>query len=269
MGRARRRPRLRGRLDRRHRRSAPRPRRPRAEARRARARRRVRRLVERASARSSTSRASRELAHAVGALCWVDAVQYAAHEPIDVQALGCDVLHRSRVQVLRPAPRRSPTAGTSCSSRGARTRRARRRIEPVGRTLRDRAPRRTSCSPASRRRSRTSSRSAAWRRSARTSASSGSASSTGCRTSATVYGAADDGRPRPDVPAQRRRRAAARRRDDDGRARLRRVGARQLVLARPAREAPVSRQDALRVGLIHYNTADEIDGFIAELALSS
>jgi cysteine desulfurase family protein (TIGR01976 family) len=33
-----------------------------------------------------------ELAHAAGALCWVDAVHYAAHEPIDVAALGCDVL---------------------------------------------------------------------------------------------------------------------------------------------------------------------------------
>src|SRR5579862_5360107 len=33
-----------------------------------------------------------ELAHAAGALCWVDAVHYAAHEPLDVQALGVDVL---------------------------------------------------------------------------------------------------------------------------------------------------------------------------------
>src|SRR5246127_4627897 len=33
-----------------------------------------------------------ELAHAAGALCWVDAVHYAAHEPIDVETLGCDVL---------------------------------------------------------------------------------------------------------------------------------------------------------------------------------
>jgi cysteine desulfurase family protein (TIGR01976 family) len=32
-----------------------------------------------------------ELAHAAGALCWVDAVQYAAHVPTDMQALGCDV----------------------------------------------------------------------------------------------------------------------------------------------------------------------------------
>jgi cysteine desulfurase family protein (TIGR01976 family) len=32
-----------------------------------------------------------ELAHSAGALCWVDAVQYAAHVSTDVQALGCDV----------------------------------------------------------------------------------------------------------------------------------------------------------------------------------
>jgi len=32
------------------------------------------------------------LAREAGALSWVDAVHYAAHEPIDVQALGCDVL---------------------------------------------------------------------------------------------------------------------------------------------------------------------------------
>ena len=33
-----------------------------------------------------------ELAHQAGALCWVDAVHYAAHEPLDVRSLGCDVL---------------------------------------------------------------------------------------------------------------------------------------------------------------------------------
>lgn len=33
-----------------------------------------------------------ELAREAGALSWVDAVHYAAHEPIDVQAIGCDVL---------------------------------------------------------------------------------------------------------------------------------------------------------------------------------
>src|SRR5436309_10647291 len=33
-----------------------------------------------------------ELAREAGALSWVDAVHYAAHEPLDVQALGMDVL---------------------------------------------------------------------------------------------------------------------------------------------------------------------------------
>jgi cysteine desulfurase family protein (TIGR01976 family) len=32
------------------------------------------------------------LARAAGALSWIDAVHYAAHEPIDVEELGCDVL---------------------------------------------------------------------------------------------------------------------------------------------------------------------------------
>jgi selenocysteine lyase/cysteine desulfurase len=33
-----------------------------------------------------------ELAREAGALSWIDAVHYAAHEPVDVQELGCDVL---------------------------------------------------------------------------------------------------------------------------------------------------------------------------------
>ena len=33
-----------------------------------------------------------ELAHAAGALCWIDAVHYAAHEPVDFASLGADVL---------------------------------------------------------------------------------------------------------------------------------------------------------------------------------
>src|SRR3954451_4299066 len=43
-----------------------------------------------------------ELAHSVGALCWVDAVQYAAHEPVDVQALGCDVFLCSAYKFCGP-----------------------------------------------------------------------------------------------------------------------------------------------------------------------
>ncbi len=42
------------------------------------------------------------LAHSVGALCWVDAVQYAAHVPVDVQALGCDVFICSAYKFCGP-----------------------------------------------------------------------------------------------------------------------------------------------------------------------
>src|SRR5437764_1572846 len=43
-----------------------------------------------------------ELAREAGALSWVDAVQYAAHEPVDVQALGCDVFICSAYKFCGP-----------------------------------------------------------------------------------------------------------------------------------------------------------------------
>src|SRR6476469_3940774 len=43
-----------------------------------------------------------ELAHSVGALSWVDAVQYTAHEPVDVQALGGDVFIASAYKFCGP-----------------------------------------------------------------------------------------------------------------------------------------------------------------------
>ena len=43
-----------------------------------------------------------ELAHAAGALVWVDAVHYAPHGPIDVQALGCDYLVCSPYKFFGP-----------------------------------------------------------------------------------------------------------------------------------------------------------------------
>src|SRR5690349_13830946 len=43
-----------------------------------------------------------ELAREVGALTWVDAVQYAAHKPVDVHALGCDVLICSAYKFCGP-----------------------------------------------------------------------------------------------------------------------------------------------------------------------
>src|ERR1700755_1812283 len=43
-----------------------------------------------------------ELAHSAGALCWVDAVQYAAHVPTDVQGLGCDMFICSAYKLCGP-----------------------------------------------------------------------------------------------------------------------------------------------------------------------
>jgi cysteine desulfurase family protein (TIGR01976 family) len=43
-----------------------------------------------------------EIAHSVGALAWIDAVQYAAHEPIDVSAIGADVLFCSGYKFCGP-----------------------------------------------------------------------------------------------------------------------------------------------------------------------
>ncbi len=42
------------------------------------------------------------VAHAVGAIAWVDAVHYAAHEPIDVEAIGADVLLCSAYKFCGP-----------------------------------------------------------------------------------------------------------------------------------------------------------------------
>ncbi|HKB92930.1 MAG TPA: aminotransferase class V-fold PLP-dependent enzyme [Gaiellaceae bacterium] len=43
-----------------------------------------------------------KLAREAGALSWFDAVQYAAHEPVDVQALGCDVFICSAYKFCGP-----------------------------------------------------------------------------------------------------------------------------------------------------------------------
>jgi cysteine desulfurase family protein (TIGR01976 family) len=43
-----------------------------------------------------------KLAHEAGALCFIDAVQYAPHGPIDVQALGCDFLVVSAYKFFGP-----------------------------------------------------------------------------------------------------------------------------------------------------------------------
>lgn len=47
-------------------------------------------------------RRAADLAHRVGALCYVDAVHYAAHHPVDVQALDCDFLVCSAYKFYGP-----------------------------------------------------------------------------------------------------------------------------------------------------------------------
>ena len=110
------------------------------------------------------------LARDAGAISWIDAVHYAAHEPIDVAEIGCDVL------LCSPYKFCGPHLGISYVRRswpraGARTRRGRRpRRRSAGSSRRERCL--TSCSRVSVRRSRISTRSAGCRRSRSTSARS-------------------------------------------------------------------------------------------------
>src|SRR5882757_2774985 len=158
-----------------------------------------------------------DLAREAGALSWIDAVHYAAHEPVDVQEIGCDVLICSPYKFCGPhmglaygrhelleswRPYKARPAGTT----------------PVGRKFE------TGTAP--------------YELLAGFSATIAYLESLGGMDVLKTY--ERDLGPRSDVPDQRRRRRSRERRDDAGRARLRRVGPRQLVLARPAREARVS-----------------------------
>ena len=88
----------------------------------------------------------------------------------------------------------------------------------------------------------------------------------GLPASCRLYGLADDGRPRPDVRLQRRR-AAARRRSRE------RLGERGFAVwcgnyyaLEVMERLGLEPDGAVRVGIVHYNTADEVDGLLAELA---
>src|ERR1017187_2176870 len=48
------------------------------------------------------ARAVCDIAHRAGALAWVDAVQYAPHEPVDVRAIGADILLCSAYKFCGP-----------------------------------------------------------------------------------------------------------------------------------------------------------------------
>jgi cysteine desulfurase family protein (TIGR01976 family) len=57
------------------------------------------------------ARAVTELAHQAGALAWIDAVQYAPHEPVDFAAIGADVLLCSAYKFC------GPHLGIACARR--------------------------------------------------------------------------------------------------------------------------------------------------------
>ena len=197
-----------------------------------------------------------ELAHDVGALAWIDAVHYAAHEPIDVRAIGADVLICSpykfcgphlgiaygRAEVLeswrpykaRPAPttplgRRFETgtlpyellAGFNATIDYLDSIGGFEAIVPYERALGERfltgdLRRRHGLRPA------------------------------------------DDGGPRADLPRQRRRRAGGRRRRTPRRADIG-VWAHDSWYSLDLYQRLGYEDQAVRIGFIHYNTAEEVD----------
>ena len=204
-----------------------------------------------------------KLAHEAGALAWVDAVHYAAHEPIDVREIGADVLICSpykfcgphlglaygRAEVIerwRPYKARpAPAARSAAASRPA--------------------PSPTSCSPGSTRRWTTWTRSAGSRRSSPTSARWASASWTASRDAVTVYGLPGmagrvptflvnvDGVPADDVA---RRLADA----QIG------VWAHDSWYSLDLYQRLGYQDKSVRIGFIHYNTEEEVDRLLEALA---
>ena len=199
------------------------------------------------------------LAREAGALSWIDAVHYAAHEPIDVTELGCDVLlcspykfcgphlgmayvRRELAESWRPYKARpsdsTPSAG---ASRRGRSLRAARRLQRD-----DRLPR------LARRIERAARLRARARRALRREPAG----------ERDALRPARDGGPRADVPLQRRGPPRRRRRPHARRARRRHLGGRQLVLrlARrpPARAVAPRRDDPLQ-------HRGEVDRLLAEL----
>ena len=183
MGRARRRQGADGARRRRDRRPHGRLRRPRAQALRPDARRRLRARVER-DRLARRRAADLPLAREAGAISWIDAVHYAAHERDRRRARSAATSCSARRTSSAGRTSAWPTCASRSARRGAPTRRGRRRRRPSAGASR-RARSRTSCSPASARRSPTSTRSAAWTCSATTSATSASGSSRASRRAST------------------------------------------------------------------------------------
>jgi cysteine desulfurase family protein (TIGR01976 family) len=204
-----------------------------------------------------------ELAHSVGALCWVDAVQYAAHEPVDVQALGCDLFLCSAYKFC--GPHLGLAYGRHELLESWRPYKARpAAADPVGRKFEPgTAPYELLAG---------FSATIAYLESlggmpaiAAYEQELGQRFLDGLPDSVTVYGAQSmegrvatfllnvDGVPAAEVAAKMAERGFG-------------VWAHDNWYSLGLREKLPYPQDAVRVGLIHYNTADEIDRFCRELA---
>ena len=207
------------------------------------------------------------MAHDAGALAWVDAVHYAAHEPIDVRAVDADVLICSPYKYCGPhlgvAYGRASVLGDVAALQGPPG------AEPSARAAGSRPARsRTSCSPASTRRSTTSTRSAASRRSCRTSA----------RSAQRFLDAVSDARDAS--TGCRGWRAACRRSSSTSTESPRPTSWRiwpSLEIGVWAHDSWYSldlykrlgyEKDAIRIGFIHYNTVEEVDRLVAGLMSS-
>src|SRR5689334_3679163 len=204
-----------------------------------------------------------ELAHAVGALCWVDAVQYAAHEPVDTEALGCDVFITSSYKFC--GPHVGLAYGRHDLLESWRPYKARPAAsEPVGRRFEvGTAPYELlagfSATIAYLESIGGMEAIAAYEREL------GQRFLDGLPDGATVYGLQTmEGR----VPTflinleGAGATEAVKRLSDEGFG----VWAHDNWYSLGLREKLPYPQDALRVGLIHYNTAEEIDGFLGELS---
>ena len=204
------------------------------------------------------ARAVCELAHQAGALAWIDAVQYAPHEPMDMRAVGADVL------LCSPYKFCGPHVGVACG-RGElletwRPYKVRPSADkPVGHRFE------TGTLPYELLAGLTASLSyldsigglaaaSAWEREL------GERLLAGLPAGGPAVRAARHGRPGPDLPAQLPRHqlghAVARRWRERGFG----VWSGENYYA-PGLYERVAWGDALRVGLAHYNTLAEVDRF--------
>ena len=203
------------------------------------------------------------MAHDAGALAWIDAVHYAAHEPIDVRAIDADVLICSPYKFCGPhlgmAYGKAEVTSTLAPLQGAPG-----ADRSAGPALRHRHPAATSCSPGSTPRSTTWTRSAGLRRSSPTSGRWASGSWTSISDAVTVYGLPTmEGRV-PTFLVNVEGVAAA-----DVAARLAEqeigVWAHDSWYSLGLYKRLGYEKDAIRIGFIHYNTVEEVDRLVAGL----